>query len=219
MTDQKPQDSQKNEKGPEQGGAEPNAAEHSSATPEPNAWDNAEQESAELGLGEEAPRHENPISALKAENDSLKQQVAELKDQVLRAMAEAENTRRRTQREKDEALRYAAVPLLKDLVRVTDNLARALSALPDEEQLDDKTKALRDGVAMTERELIAAFQRHGITKIDPLDQPMDPNRHEAMFEIPDEAREPGTVAQVLEPGWMLHERLIRPARVGVARKP
>jgi molecular chaperone GrpE len=151
------------------------------------------------------------IAALEAERD-------EAKDQALRALAEAENTRRRVERERAEALKYATVPLLRDLVKVADHLSRALAAMP-EAGLDEKARAFRDGVALTERELLAVLEKHKAERIEPLGQPLDPNLHEAVFEVPDAQHPPGTVVQILESGWKLHDRLITPAKVAVARAP
>jgi molecular chaperone GrpE len=151
------------------------------------------------------------IAALEAERDQAK-------DQALRALAEAENTRRRVERELAETRKYAAVPVLRDLVKVADHLARALAAMP-EEGMDDKARAFREGVALTERELLAVLEKHRAERIEPLGQPLDPNLHEAVFEVPDAQQAPGTVVQVLETGWKLHDRLIRPAKVAVARAP
>jgi molecular chaperone GrpE len=151
------------------------------------------------------------IAALEAERDQAK-------DQALRALAEAENTRRRVERERAEALKYATVPLLRDLVKVADHLSRALAAMP-EAGLDEKARAFRDGVALTERELLAVLEKHKAERIEPLGQPLDPNLHEAVFEVPDAQHPPGTVVQVLESGWKLHDRLITPAKVAVARAP
>lgn len=162
----------------------------------------------------------DPLALLRAEVESLSAETKMLRDQALRAMAEAENTRRRAEREKSDAVKYAALPLLRDLVKVADNMSRAMAAAGAEtEEESAATKALREGIALTEKELLSAFTRHGVERIDPMGEPMDPERHEAMFEVPDETAEPGTVVQVLEPGWMLHGRLVRAARVGVARKP
>jgi molecular chaperone GrpE len=165
--------------------------------------------------GEDRPEElRQRLAALAAERD-------EAKDQALRALAEAENTRRRVERERAEALKYANVPLLRDLVQVADHLGRALAALPeagfDDRGLDEKAKAFRDGVALTERELLAVLEKHRAEKIEPLGLPLDPNLHEAVFEVADPTQAPGTVVQVLETGWKLHDRLIRPARVAVAK--
>jgi molecular chaperone GrpE len=165
--------------------------------------------------GENRPEDlQQRLAALTAERD-------EAKDQALRALAEAENTRRRVERERAEALKYATVPLLRELVKVADHLGRALAAMPeaglDDKGPNDKMRAFRDGVALTERELLGVLEKHKAEKIEPLGQPLDPNFHEAVFEVPDPTKEPGTVVQVLETGWKLHDRLIRPARVAVAK--
>ena len=148
----------------------------------------------------------------------LEKQVAELKDQLLRAVAETENLRRRAERERSDAAKYAAVPLIKDLLAVADNLERALSSVPEEaKQGDGALSSLLTGVEMTERELQSVLQRHKIEKLDPMGQKMNPHEHEAMFEVPDANNEPGTVVQVIQQGYKLHDRLLRPARVGIAR--
>ena len=163
---------------------------------------------------------EDPLQRLEREKEILEAEKSALKDQMLRAVAEAENTRRRVERERAEAVRYAAIPLLRDLVKVADNLARALAALPRERVQDDEVlKSFREGVELTERDLLAALQRHKVSRIDPMGEALDPALHEAMFEVPDPAKAPGTVVQVLETGWKLHDRLIRPARVAVAKAP
>lgn len=177
----------------------------------------AEAEAAEAEVVEEDL---DPVAVLQAEIEILNIEMAKLKDQALRAMADAENTRRRVERDKADAVKYASLPLLRDLVKVADNMSRALAhGGGEDEEESASAKALREGVALTEKELLAAFDRHGAIKIDPAGQPLDPERHEAMIEIPDENAEPGTIVQVFEPGWILHGRLIRPARVGVAKKP
>ncbi|MBC6406296.1 MAG: nucleotide exchange factor GrpE [Rhodospirillales bacterium] len=162
----------------------------------------------------------DPLVELMGEIEILRGELEKAKDQALRAMAEAENTRRRAEREKGDALKYASLSLLRDLVKVADNMSRALNhSAGEEDKQSVGEKALREGVALTEKDLLSAFTRHGVTRIDPAGEPLNPERHEAMFEIPDDKADPGTILQVLEPGWMLHERLIRAARVGVAKKP
>jgi molecular chaperone GrpE len=149
----------------------------------------------------------------------LEEQVGQLKDALLRALAETENLRRRSQREKEEALKYAPAGLAKALLSVADNLRRALEAVPEELRGDEKLAGLLSGVEMTERELLNAFAKNGIERVDPLGEKLDPNWHEAMFEIPDAEKPAGTVVQVMEVGYRLQDRLLRPARVGVSRKP
>lgn len=148
----------------------------------------------------------------------LEAEVGELRDQLLRALAETENQRRRSQREREEAVRYAAAPLLRDLLAVADNLQRALDSVPeDTADQNGALKTLLEGVQLTQRELQTVFERHGIVKLDPLGERLDPHRHEAMFEVPDPDQPSGTIVQVVQSGYLLHDRLLRPARVGVAK--
>lgn len=148
----------------------------------------------------------------------LEAQVADLKDQLLRAMAETENTRRRAQRDREDASKYAVSSFAKELVTVADNLRRALDAVPAEgREKDDMLKSLAVGVEATERQLFAAFDRAGIKKIDPSGEPFDPNFHQVMFEIENTGKAAGTVIQVLQPGYTIHGRLLREAMVGVAK--
>jgi len=144
--------------------------------------------------------------------------IAELKDQNLRALAETENVRRRVQRDRDDALKFATTGLAKDLLPVADNLRRALDAIPKDAL--DKDEALRNfatGVEMTERLLLAALERHQIKRIDALGQKFDSNLHQAMFEVPGSGQPAGTVVQVLEAGYTIQDRLLRPALVGIAK--
>jgi molecular chaperone GrpE len=144
--------------------------------------------------------------------------ITELKDQNLRALAETENVRRRVQRDRDEALKFATTGLAKDLLPVADNLRRALDAIPKDAL--DKDEALRNfatGVEMTERLLLAALERHQIKRIEALGQKFDSNLHQAMFEVPGSGQPAGTVVQVLEAGYTIHDRLLRPALVGIAK--
>lgn len=148
----------------------------------------------------------------------LEAEVAELKDKLLRQVAETENVRKRLTRDRDEQIRYAAVPLLRDLLPVVDNLRRALEVAPAaEDPAAEKIKPLLEGLAMTERELMNAFQRHKIEEIAAEGERLDPHLHEAMFEVPDPSKPSGTVVQVVQSGFRLHDRLLRPARVGVAK--
>ena len=154
---------------------------------------------------------DDPVARLEAE-------AASLKDQLLRALAETENLRRRSQREREDAVRYAAAPLIKDLIEVTDNLRRALESVPEgAAEGDEQLKNLLAGVELTEKDLLAVFERHNIVKIDPLGERLDPYFHEAIFEIPDQEKPAGTVLQVVRAGYRLFDRLLRPAQVGVAR--
>jgi len=178
-------------------------------------------EPAETG-GEEREDNAAPEAA-EAEDEAaraarLEAELAELRDQLLRALAEGENQRRRGQREREEAVRYAAAPMLRELVPVADNLQRALESVPpDAAERDDTLRTLLEGVQLTQRELQAVFERHGIVRLDPMGERLNPHHHEAMFEVPDPNQPSGTIVQVVEPGYLLHDRLLRPARVGVAK--
>ena len=157
-------------------------------------------------------------SDLATELEKLIAENAAMKDQLLRALAEAENTRRRTQRDREDFAKYSAAPLAKDILPVADNLARALAAVPKEALASDEAlKNLVDGIAATERQLQSALERHNIKRIDPEGEKFDSHRHQAMFEVPGTDKPGGTVVQVLQPGYILHDRLLRPALVGIAK--
>ena len=153
-----------------------------------------------------------------AELAQAKAEAAQYKDQLLRALAEAENTRRRSQREREETARYATSAIGRDIVQVADNLSRALAAVPAEAlATDEALKNLVEGIAATERQFLTVLERHNIKRIDPMGEKFDANLHQAMFEVPNSGKPSGTVVQVLQPGYVLHDRLLRPALVGVAK--
>jgi molecular chaperone GrpE len=144
--------------------------------------------------------------------------LAETRDKLLRALAETENQRRRAQRDSEDARKYAATNFAKDMLDVADNLRRAIGSLDPAALQDDRAKALVEGVAATERALLAALERHGIKRIEPeIGERFDPNFHEAMFEVPNTGKPGGSVVQVVQPGYRMHDRLLRPAMVGVAK--
>ena len=147
------------------------------------------------------------------------QVAAEYKDKLLRVLAEMENLRRRTEREIADARAYGISNFARDIVAVADNMDRALGARDAglRENADAGTKALLDGVELTERELSKVLEKHGVKKFEPLGEKFDPNVHQAMFELPDASRPAGTVAQVVQPGYMIGERVLRPALVAVAK--
>lgn len=148
----------------------------------------------------------------------LEAETAKLKDQALRALAETENIRRRSEREREDTAKYAISGFAKSLLDAADNLRRAVDAVPAGAVEDDAAlKTLVDGVAATERQLLAAFERHGVTRIEPVGETFDPNFHQAMFELPGTGKPSGTIVQVMQPGYVLQGRLLRPAMVGVAR--
>ncbi len=155
---------------------------------------------------------ENPFARLEAEIEKLRQDV-------LYAQAETQNVRRRLEKEKQDASAYAATGFARDVLSVADNLSRALSAIPADLRDDDRLKALLTGIEMTGKELENVFQRNGITKIEAVGAKLDPNRHQAMIELPHDSAEPGTVIQEMQSGYMIKDRLLRPALVGVAKAP
>lgn len=169
------------------------------------------------------PTDQTPAEESLGEVDSaariatLEAEVAALKDQHLRALAEVENVRRRTTKEREDAVRYAAASVARDLLSVADNLRRAQESVPDADGQSEVVKTLIEGVAATERELLASFERNAIKQVSPLDQKFDHNFHQAIFEVEHTGKPAGTVVQVLQPGYVLHDRLLRPAMVGVAK--
>ena len=173
------------------------------------ATDDLRQETAEA-----APEvaEQDRIAALEAE-------LAEAKSATLYARAEAQNLLRRAQKEAEDARNYAATGFARDILSVADNLGRALSAIPEELREDEKMKGLITGLEATGRELDSVFARHGISKISALGEALDPNRHQAMMEVPSADAEPGTIVQEIQSGYMIRDRLLRPALVGVAKKP
>src|SRR5262249_33956041 len=158
------------------------------------------------------------VAKLEQARAEAEAKVADLKDQLLRALAETENVRRRVQRDRDESLKYATTGFAKDLLPVADNLRRALDAIPQDALANDEAlRNLKTGVEMTERLLQTALERHQVKRIAPIGEKFDSNFHQAMFEVPGTGQPAGTVVQVLEDGYTIHDRLLRPALVGVAK--
>lgn len=173
-------------------------------------------ESAELPAEDSAEPAEAADPA--AEIEQLREEAAAMKDQLLRTLAELENTRRRAERDRQDVAKYAIADFARDLLSPADNLRRALDAVPSDAIGQDAVLAnLNEGVEATERELLSAFEKFGIKRIDSLDQKFDPNFHQAMFEVPDSGKPAGTIVQVVQEGFMIHDRLLRPALVGVAK--
>ncbi len=162
--------------------------------------------------------HDGAYAALAAEIESLKAENADLKDRLLRAVAEADNVRKRSEKERGDTAKFAVSNFARHLVGVADNLRRAIDAVPEERRAENELiKSMMEGVEATEREMLRAFEAAGIKPIDALDQPFNPNFHEVMFEAEMPDKPAGTVFQVLETGYMIHDRLLRPARVGVTK--
>lgn len=177
-------------------------------TAEPNDVENTETLAAEAAVETAQP---DPLEALTAEN-------AELKDKLLRLAAEMENLRRRTSRDVHDARSYAIANFARDMLTVADNLNRALEAVPAEAvAADPAIAALGEGVDLTQRSLISTLERHGVKKLTPLGDRFDPNFHQAMFEVPDETKPANTVVQVVQDGYIIGERMLRPAMVGVSK--
>jgi len=149
----------------------------------------------------------------------LEEELAAAKQDILYAKAEEQNTRRRLEQEKQNASTYAATGFSRDVLSVADNLERALNAIPQELRDDEKFKGLVAGLEATGRELETVFGKHGIAPIEAVGEELDPNRHQAMVEIPSDEAEPGVIIQQMQRGYMIKDRLLRPALVGVAKKP
>ncbi|MCM2291581.1 nucleotide exchange factor GrpE [Allorhizobium sp. BGMRC 0089] len=169
-------------------------------------------EKAAAETRQETPAEPDPLEALKAEN-------AEIRDRFLRLAAEMDNLRRRTERDVKDAKTYAVTAFARDMLAVSDNLRRAIEAVPAEarDAAEAGLAALIEGVEMTERAMLSALERHGVKKIEPEGQKFDPNFHQAMFEIPNTEVANNTVLQVVQAGYTIGDRVLRPAMVGVAK--
>ena len=165
----------------------------------------------------EAPTQ--PAAAAPKPSTSLDRELAEAKDRLLRRLADMDNMRKRTEREVADARVYGISAFARDILGVADNMHRAMAALDNElrAKADEGLKALLDGVELTERELINVLEKNGVTRIEPLNQKFDPNRHQAMFEVDDASVPSGSVVQVMQAGYMIGDRVLRPALVAVAK--
>ena len=170
------------------------------------------EELREGGCGAAGEPEGDVIAKLKGDLDAAKQDV-------LYARAETQNVRRRMEKEAQDARSYASTGFARDILSVADNLARAIESIPAELHDDERMKVFVTGIEATQRELDKVFGQHGITRIAAAGLPLDPNQHQAMLEIPTNDHEPGTVVQEMQPGYMIKDRLLRPAMVGVAKKP
>ncbi len=180
----------------------------------------AEENDSEEDESEEDDEDESATEAGESDGEGDPgAESAELRDQLLRAMAETENVRRRAAREREEAAKYSIANFARDVLGIADNLRRAIDSAPAETVAEGGAKALFEGVEMTERELLTALERHGVKRLEPLGEKFDHNLHQAMFEVPDADAAPGTVVQVMQPGYVINERLLRPAMVGIAKAP
>jgi molecular chaperone GrpE len=164
------------------------------------------------------PQEPTAANTLAAETPDLQAELDKTREQMLRALADMENLRKRSQKEREDASRYAVTSFARDLLDVADNLRRALDSAPvDLPDSDPRIFNLLEGIKATERGMLSALEKNGIRKIFPLDEPFNPNFHEVMLETPAPGKPSGTVVMVMESGYMLHDRLLRPARVAVAK--
>ena len=151
--------------------------------------------------------------------ENQNKEIKELKDQLLRSLAESENLRKRTIKEIADAKKYSHIYFIRDLVSSVDNLQRALEAVPDDKsQLSEPIKNLVIGLEIVEKEILNTFEKHSLKQINPLGEKFDYNLHQAMFEVPTNEKEPGYVVEVTQKGYILHDRLVRPAMVGISKK-
>lgn len=172
----------------------------------------AETQGTETSVPVDEAAVPDPVETLKAEN-------SDLRDRVLRTVAEMENLRKRTEREVSDTRSYAIAGFARDMLTATDSLSRALMVLPAEarENADGPMKSLIEGIEMTEREMQRLLAKHGVKPIEAEGQKFDPHKHQAMFEVPDPSRPEGTVVQVVQAGFAIGDRVLRPAMVGVAK--
>ena len=175
---------------------------------------NLEEEKIE---GEDLPKEEPKLSNEEV-IEKLKVDIEELKDQRLRSVAELENYRKRSEKDQSDALKYGITNFAKEVISIRDNIERANASILDEIKLDEKIKPVIDGLELIHQSIISVLDRFEIKKIESIDQKFDHNFHQAMVEIERDDCEPGTVVQELIPGYMLHDRLLRPAMVGVSKK-
>lgn len=182
----------------------------------------AEQQPAEPTQAEQAAPQasaENTalIAELQAKVTTAETALAQANDQLIRTVADMENLRKRSVREREDASKYAVTGFAKDLLEVADTFHRALQSIPEELRNDERISNIIQGIEATERSLLSCFEKNGIKKIEPLDLPFDPNFHEVMFEAPVPGKAGGVIIQIIEPGYVINDRLLRPARVGVAK--
>lgn len=168
---------------------------------------------------EEKKPNEDNIVNLNEEQNSPEDQIAKLqeellqaRDRTMRALADSENTRKRAMKDRDDAGKYAVANFARDMIAFGDNFARALAAMPE-----GAPPAVTEGLSAMEKELLSTFDRHGIKKIEPLDEPFDANFHEVMFEAPRADKPAGTIIQIIEAGYALNGRLLRAAKVGISK--
>lgn len=175
--------------------------------------ENAESETTDENVVDIGEAIENG-QAISAEDQiiALQQELLEARDRMMRALADSENTRKRSIKDRDDAGKYAVANFARDMIAFGDNFTRAIQAMPE-----DTPPAVAEGLDAMDKELLSVFDRHGIKKIEPLDEPFDANFHEVMFEAPMPGKSAGTIIQIIEAGYVLNGRLLRAAKVGIAK--
>ncbi len=220
------EDSEDQEAAPEEGddrpqeSAEAGPREAGAAAPEPQEAEAEAEADSVLGAEPEAAQAQAPAPEPGPEEHlaAAETEIAELKDRLLRAMAETENVRRRAERDRAETAKYGIASFARDLLSVADNLRRAISMVPEDARDGDETLAsLLEGVELTERELLGVLERYGIRPIDPMGEKFDYNWHQAVMQLDEPSSPPGTVVQVMQIGYAIQDRLLRPAMVAVAK--
>lgn len=188
------------------------------AKPYSDAADTMRAEATATAAADSAAVSDGEV-AQPGELENLQAEVAGLKDRLLRTMADMENLRRRTEREVADSRTYGATNFARDMLGVSDNLKRGIESLSDDlkNSADPALKSFIEGVQLTEADFLSRLTRHGVKKLSPQGQKFDPNMHEALFEVPDESVPSGTVVQVVEAGYTIGDRVLRPAKVGVSR--
>ena len=151
--------------------------------------------------------------------EKLNEEISSLKDQRLRAIAELENFRKRAEKDQSDALKYGVSNFAKEIINISDNIERAQSSIPEEAKNNETIKPVIEGIDLIAQSVVTTFEKIGIKKIESLNEKFDHNLHQAMMEIENDDLEPGTIVQELIPGYTLHDRLLRPAMVGVSKKP
>lgn len=167
--------------------------------------------------GGAAPADGGAIDLAAERIKALESEVVDAKDKMMRALADAENTRRRAVKDREDAGKYAVSSFARDLLDFSDNFQRALAAIPAELQEDERLSSIVTGIQAMNAQLLATFDRNGIKKIEPMDEPFNPNFHEVMFEAPVPGKPGGIVIQVVEAGYVLNDRLLRAAKVGISK--
>lgn len=168
---------------------------------------------------DEGQTDEDNASSIEESNEELQTKNEELKDQLMRTLAESENLRKRTIKDVDQAKKYSHISFVRDLVSSVDNFKRALDSLPeDKADLPEPIKNLIIGLEIVEKEINSTFEKHNLKQISPLGEKFDYNFHQAMFEVPTNDTDPGIVIEVSQIGYLLYDRLVRPAMVGISKK-